>query len=128
MKINYKKLINNEAIILGDELIIALYTPGHFIDSMSFWDKKNNLIFTGDTIFVGRTGRTVSNNSNIKDLYDSVYNKILKLPNETIIYPGHNYGFKPFITIKENIELFDFFSCLDFDEFQKIMGNFEKNR
>jgi len=128
LKTKYKKLIDNETIILGNELIIALYTPGHFIDSMSFCNKKNNLIFTGDTVFVGRTGRAISNNSNMKDLYDSVYNKILKLPNKTIIYPGHNYGFKPFITIKENIELFDFFSCINFKEFTKTMKNFEKNR
>ena len=76
MKKNYRGLIDSESIILGDELLIALYTPGHFIDSMSFWDKKNNSIFTGDTIFVGRPGRTVSNTSNIKDLYKSIYNKI----------------------------------------------------
>ncbi len=128
IKENYKKLIDNETIILGDELIIALHTPGHFKDSMSFWNKKNNFIFTGDTVFVGRTGRTISNTSNIYELYDSVYNKILKLPYQTMIYPGHNYGFKPSITIKENIELFDFFSCLNFDDFKKIMDNFEKNR
>ena len=128
LKTSYTKLIDYETIVIGDELIVALYTPGHFVDSMSFWDKKNNLLFTGDTVFVGRTGRTISDTSNIKDLYESVYNKILKLPNETTIYPGHNYGFKPFITIKENIELFDFFSCHNFDEFQKIMEKFEKNR
>ena len=128
LKKNYRGLIDSESIILGDELLIALYTPGHFIDSMSFWDKKNNSIFTGDTIFVGRPGRTVSNTSNIKDLYESIYNKILQLPGNTMIYPGHNYGFKQNITIKENIELFDFFSCNNFEKFHQIMDNFEKNR
>ena len=47
-----------------------------------------NIIFTGDTIFVGRTGRIISTRSDINDLYDSVYKKILKLPQDTYIYPG----------------------------------------
>ena len=127
-KFKFSRLSHNEAVTLGKELIVCLYTPGHYYDSMCFWNKNNKSIFTGDTIFVGRTGRSLGLKSNIKDLYNSVYNIILNLPLETIIYPGHHYGHVPFITIQENITLFDFFSCKDFNEFSVIMENFEKNR
>ena len=74
---NYTGLSHNQVITIGNDILIAIHTPGHFIDSMCFWNKKDNCIFTGDTMFVGRTGRTVSNLSNIKDLYNSTYKKLL---------------------------------------------------
>ena len=57
------------AIFVGNEIITILYTPGHFKDSICFWNKKDDLLFTGDTMFVGRTGRTIGLKSNISDLY-----------------------------------------------------------
>ena len=83
------------------------------------------MLFTGDTIFVGRTGRTISKRSNIRDLYNSVYKIILKLPQDTIIYPGHHYGHKLSISIKENIRISNFFQCNNFVEFKNVMENFE---
>ena len=124
----FRAVSHNQTFRLGKLSFTALHTPGHYYDSMCYYNKTQQLLFTGDTIFVGRTGRTVCHTSNIKDLYESVYNKILQLPGNTLIYPGHNYGFKQNITIKENIELFDFFSCNNFEEFHHIMDNFEKNR
>lgn len=125
---NYIGLIDNEVITLGESFLTTIYTPGHFLDSVCYWNKDYGFLFTGDTIFVGRTGRTVSNTSNINQLYHSIYNKLLILQSDTIIYPGHNYGYIPFISIKKNIELFDFFQCNNLPEFKKIMRNFEKNR
>ena len=121
-------LVDNETIIIGNKLFIAIHTPGHFEDSMCFWNNHDKMIFTGDTVFVGRTGRVISHKSNINDLYLSVYNKILKLPHQTMIYPGHHYGYTSTISIRDNIKLFDFFSCKNFEEFSLIMQNFEKNR
>ena len=127
-KYNIVKLTDFEIITLGHEIIIALHTPGHHADSVCYWNKKNKMIFTGDTIFVGRTGRTLGVHSSIKDLYNSVYKKILKIPHNTIIFPGHNYGYEKFISIKENINYSDFFSCKNFDEFKYVMKIFEDNR
>ena len=62
-------------------------------------------------MFVSRTGRVVGKHSNINELYNSIYKKILMLNTETLILPGHNYGFKPSITIKDSIKLFDFFNA-----------------
>ena len=128
MKNDYIGLIDNEIITIGETFFTTIYTPGHFIDSICYWNKEQKLLFTGDTLFVGRTGRTVSNTSNIEQLYSSVYNRLLKLPYNTMIYPGHHYGYKPNISIKNNIKLFDFFKCKSLSEFKKIMEKFEKNR
>ena len=126
--INYHKLDNNEVFSVGNNIITALETPGHYPDSVCYWGKKKKVVFTGDTIFVGRTGRVKSIGSDINQLYNSVYNILLKLPSDTIIYPGHNYGYCSSISIKENINLSSFFQCKNFNEFIEIMDNFEKNR
>ena len=125
---NIKQIKNNQKIEIGNSTINCISTPGHFYDSMCFWNQKDKMLFTGDTIFVGRTGRVVSYRSNIKDLYNSVYKIILKLPLNTIIYPGHNYGFKKQISINENITISNFFQAKSLQEFTKIMEKFEKNR
>ena len=79
-------------------------------------------------MFVGRTGRTIGAKSNISHLYNSIYNKILKLPSQTIIYSGHHYGYKKNISIKDNISLSSFFQCQSEDEFIHVMEKYEKNR
>ena len=109
-------------------MVLALFTPGHYIDSICFWIKNQDMLFTGDTIFVGRTGRTISSRSSISDLYSSVYDILLKLPLKTIIYPGHHYGFSKSISIKENISISDFFQCKSLNEFKIVMDNYENNR
>jgi len=125
---NIKQIRNNQKIKIGNSTINCISTPGHFYDSMCFWNQKDKMLFTGDTIFVGRTGRVVSHRSNIKDLYNSVYKIILKLPLNTMIYPGHNYGFKKQISINENITISNFFQANSLQEFTKTMEKFEKNR
>ena len=131
-KINDFKLSNhisnNQIIDLGFEQIQCLYTPGHYYDSTCFWSIKNNIIFTGDTMFIGRTGRTIHKGSNINDLYDSIYNTLLKLPLETMIFSGHDYGKTKFDTIGNNIKNSNFFSCKNFEEFLLVMNNYEKSR
>ena len=125
---NFIGLNHNDTIPLGKNMIISLFTPGHYKDSMCYWVQDEDIVFTGDTIFVGRTGRTISNGSNISDLYNSIYNIILKLPLNTVICSGHHYGFSKTITIKDNIRYSDFFTCRTVDEFILIMKNFEDNR
>jgi len=129
---NFKKtyiaLEHNQVISIGKSLLTTLHTPGHFPDSVCYWSKEDKIIFTGDTMFIGRTGRTVSQGSNIKELYNSVYNILLKLPYETTIYSGHHYGFSKQESILFNIQNSPFFQCDTFDEFVKVMNNFEKNR
>ena len=125
---NFLGFENNDIISIGTNMFTVLYTPGHYDDSICFWSIKNRIIFTGDTVFVGRSGRTVNSYSNISDLYNSIYNIILKLDKDTIIYPGHDYGSSSTISIFKNIKLSSFFSCNSKEEFIDVMDKFEKNR
>ena len=77
--------VKNDEIIKIDELKIkAIYTPGHTSDSYSFL--MDNSLFSGDTLLINGTGRTDFQNGNAKDAYHSIFNKLLKLPEETILY------------------------------------------
>ena len=126
-----KKLISlkhNDTVSIGNDLMVALFTPGHYKDSMCYWIEDEEMVFTGDTVFVGRTGRTISGGSDISDLYNSIYKIILQLPLNTVIYPGHHYGLSKTITIQDNIKHSNFFSCKTLDEFILTMKRFEDNR
>ena len=125
---NFIPLEHNQIITIGNLLFTILHTPGHFSDSVCYWDKEAKIIFTGDTVFIGRTGRTISRGSNISDLYKSVYNIILKIPHETIIYSGHHYGFSKRESLLFNIKNSVFFQCNSLNKFIKVMAHFEKNR
>ena len=128
LNLDFIGLVNNQIMTLGNEILTTLYTPGHFNDSVCYWNKEHNIIFTGDTMFVGRSGRTVGVKSNISLLYTSIYNKILTLPGDTLIYPGHHYGYTAKLTIKENINLSSFFQCKSEKEFINVMKRYEESR
>ena len=127
-KFNFISLTDNQIINIGMHMITCLETPGHYYDSMSFWDSKNKLIFTGDTMFIGRTGRVLSSKSSIDDLYSSIYDILLKLPHNTMIYPGHDYGYTTLDTIGNNIVSSKFFNCQNLEEFKLVMKKYEQNR
>ena len=111
---------------IGNLNLKAIFTPGHYFDSICYL--VENVLFTGDTLFVGRTGRTISDRSDINDLYDSVYNKLFKLPGDTYIYPGHDYGKVPSIKIEENRKISGLLQAKDKFDFIDKMGKYEKNR
>ena len=99
---NFIGISDREIINIGKNILTAIHTPGHYPDSMCYWSGDKACLFTGDTMFVGRTGRTISRGSSIKQLYDSIYNKIYNLPKSTRIYPGHHYGYSKSCTLIEN--------------------------
>jgi len=86
------KVKDNELIKIDGLKIKSLYTPGHTSDSYSFL--LDNYLFSGDTLLINGTGRTDFQNGNSKDAYNSLFNNILKLPEETLVYPGHDYNGK----------------------------------
>ena len=83
------KVKDDEYIDLDNLKIKAMYTPGHTSDSYSFL--MDNYLFSGDTLLINGTGRTDFQNGNAKDSYNSIFNKLLKLPEETLLYPAHDY-------------------------------------
>jgi len=125
---NFKGVKHNDKITIGNYVLNVLYTPGHYDDCLCYFQNEENILFTGDTVFVGRSGRTINQYSNISELYHSIYEIILKLPMNTEIYPGHDYGISRTITIAENIKMSSFFSCKSEQEFICIMQKFESNR
>ena len=93
LKIKDSEKINVEKIELK-----AIYTPGHTDCSYSYL--MNDRVFTGDTLLINGTGRTDFQNGNSEDAYDSLFNKLLKLPEKTLVYPAHDYNGKQFSTIE----------------------------
>jgi hydroxyacylglutathione hydrolase len=91
---------NNDTISIGKISIQILHTPGHTNDGICLLI-DNQIVLTGDTLFVGECGRTDLPTGNSKNMYDSLFNKLLKLNDDVKVYPGHDYGTKPFSTIGE---------------------------
>lgn len=86
-------LHDGEFIKVDNLEIKAIYTPGHTDDSYCFLLEEGgqHMIFTGDTLLIRGCGRTDFQNGDPSQLYDSLHQKILTLPDETIVYPGHDY-------------------------------------
>lgn len=97
-KINkHLSLEDGDTLRLGKIVIKVIHTPGHTPDSICLL--INGKLLTGDTLFVGECGRTDLPGGNPKDMYHSLFNKILKLDDAVEVYPGHDYGKFPYSTI-----------------------------
>ena len=125
-KRKFKPLKNNSNVKIGELIFKSIYTPGHYFDSICY--QLSPILFTGDTLFVGRTGRVISKKSNLEDLYKSIYNIILKMPLNTRIFPGHNYGENATITLEKNIKISPLLQAKDFKDFQLKMEQYELSR
>ena len=80
---------DEDLIHIGNIEFKVIHTPGHTGGSTSLYCEKYNMLFSGDTIFSGTWGRTDLPTGSIKDIMNSITKKILVLPDDTIIYPGH---------------------------------------
>ena len=115
------KVKDEEVIKLDKFKIKALYTPGHTSDSFSFL--MGNYLFSGDTLLINGTGRTDFQNGNAKDAYNSIFKKILKLPDNTLLYPGHDYKGETVSTIGKEKKYNPRLQVNNVDEYVKIMNN-----
>ena len=115
------KVKDNEIIDIDNLEIKSLYTPGHTSDSYSFL--LNNYLFTGDTLLINGTGRTDFQNGSSEDAYNSLFNKILKLPEETLVYPGHDYNGKFSSTIGNEKKFNPRLQVISVNEYVDIMSN-----
>lgn len=89
---------DGDVINVGSVSIKVIYTPGHTPDGVCLLVDGLKLL-TGDTLFIGECGRTDLPGGNSKSLYESFFNKLLKLDDSVEVYPGHDYGLKPSSTI-----------------------------
>ena len=91
------KVKDNEIIYVDKLEIKVIYTPGHTKDSYSFL--MDDYLFSGDTLLINGTGRTDFQGGNSEDSYNSIFNRLLKLPEETLLYPAHDYNNQKVSTI-----------------------------
>jgi len=115
------KVKDGEIIKLDQLKIKALYTPGHTSDSFSFL--MNNYLFSGDTLLINGTGRTDFQNGSAKDAYNSIFNRLLKLPEETLLYPAHDYNGKKFSSIGNEKKFNPRLQVENQNEYVEIMNN-----
>ena len=115
------KVKDDEYINLDNIKIKAMYTPGHTSDSYSFL--MNNYLFSGDTLLINGTGRTDFQNGNPKDAYNSIFNRLLKLPDETLLYPAHDYKGEKVSTIGKEKKQNPRLQVNSVNEYVEIMNN-----
>src|SRR3984885_12310528 len=99
----------------------VLYTPGHTDDSYSFLSADR--VFTGDTLLIRGTGRTDFQNGDPRAQYESLFNKLLKLPDETMVYPAHDYKGDTVSTIGEEKRCNPRLKVKSIDEYVDLMNN-----
>jgi glyoxylase-like metal-dependent hydrolase (beta-lactamase superfamily II)/rhodanese-related sulfurtransferase len=111
----------------GDKLTIegvaldAIYTPGHTDDSYSFL--MSDRVFTGDTLLIRGTGRTDFQNGDARAQYESIFNRLLKLPDETLVYPAHDYKGETVSTIGEEKAFNPRLQVKSIEEYVGLMGS-----
>ena len=117
------KVKDDDYINLDNLKIRAMYTPGHTSDSYSFL--MDNYLFSGDTLLINGTGRTDFQNGNAKDAYNSIFNKLLKLPEETLLYPAHDYKGEKVSTIGNEKKFNPRLQVKNVDDYIEIMSNLD---
>ncbi len=120
--VNYK-VRDGEQLKVGDICLDVIYTPGHTDDSYSF--HVQGRVLTGDTLLIRGTGRTDFQNGDPAAQYDSLFNKLLKLPDDTIVYPAHDYSGMTISTIGEEKRYNPRLQVSSEDEYIDMMNSLE---
>jgi len=115
------KIKEDDEIEVENIKLKALYTPGHTDCSYSYL--MNDRVFTGDTLLINGTGRTDFQNGNAYDAYNSLFNKLLKLPEKTLVYPAHDYNGKKFSSIENEKKNNPRLQVSSPDQYAEIMDN-----
>src|SRR5437867_2378747 len=117
------RLADGDKLTIGGVALEAIYTPGHTDDSYSFL--MNDRVFTGDTLLVRGTGRTDFQNGDARAQYDSIFNKLLKLPDETLVFPAHDYKGETVSTIGEEKRHNPRLQVRSADEYAALMASLD---
>ena len=115
------KIKDDEKVKIENIELKAMYTPGHTDCSYSYL--MNDRVFTGDTLLINGTGRTDFQNGSSYDAYESLFNKLLKLPEKTLVYPAHDYNGKKFSTIENEKNNNPRLQVKSKEEYANIMEN-----
>jgi glyoxylase-like metal-dependent hydrolase (beta-lactamase superfamily II) len=109
-----------DEMAVGGQRIRFMHTPGHTPGSQCFMVGPN--LVSGDTLFIGGCGRVDLPGSDPKQMYDSLVNKLRALPDETVLYPGHDYADRPTSTIGDEKRRNMYLRFDRLDDFLSMMG------
>ena len=115
------RIKDGEKIKVEEVELQAIYTPGHTDCSYSF--SMHDRVFTGDTLLINGSGRTDFQNGNAYDAYDSIFNKLLKLPDKTLVFPAHDYNGRKYSTIENEKNNNPRLQVSSKEEYADIMNN-----
>lgn len=115
-----QRVSHNASFHLGESELCIIHTPGHTEDSICLY--IGDAVFTGDTLFVGKIGGTDFGTQARRE-YDSLHQRLLTLPDDTRVFPGHNYGTQPESTINIERDTNPFLIQPDFDAFVNLKRN-----
>ena len=115
------RIKDGEKIKVEEVELQAIYTPGHTDCSYSYL--MNDRVFTGDTLLINGTGRTDFQNGNPYDAYNSLFKKLLKLPEKTLVYPAHDYNGNAYSTIENEKNNNPRLQVSSPEEYAEIMNN-----
>ena len=115
------RLADGEQLTIEGLALDVIYTPGHTDDSYSFI--MPDRVFTGDTLLIRGTGRTDFQNGDPRAQYESIFGRLLKLPNETLVYPAHDYKGDTVSTIGEEKAYNPRLQVKSIDEYVALMNN-----
>jgi len=115
------KIKDGEKIEIENIKLQAIYSPGHTDCSYSYL--MNDRVFTGDTLLINSTGRTDFQSGNSHDAYDSLFNRLLKLPEKTLVYPAHDYNGNKNSTIENEKNNNPRLQVSSKEEYAEIMDN-----
>ncbi len=113
-----KPVDGSHKIRVGDVEIEMIHTPGHTPGSQCF--KVRNHLVSGDTLFIGACGRTDLPGGNPEELYQSLTQRLAKLPEDTVLLPGHNYAEEPTSTIGREKKTNPYLLCDSLQNFLKF--------
>ncbi len=114
------RLRNQQHLPWGGVEIEAVFTPGHSLDSVCYRITDDSALFTGDVLFIDCIGFCRS-----KEMYRSLTEQLLPLPDSLIVYPGHDYGSVPYRTLGEEKKLNPFLNCPSLEEFKEKLRHLE---
>jgi len=115
------RLSEGEKLSIEGLALDVLYTPGHTDDSYSY--RMEDRVFTGDTLLIRGTGRTDFQNGDPRQQYDSIFNKLLRLPESTLVFPAHDYKGETVSTIGEERAFNPRLQVKSVDEYVTLMNN-----
>lgn len=116
-----KKVGPGEKITVGKIEITLIHTPGHTPGSQCFLIKDN--LISGDTLFIKTCGRSDLLGSDPKKMYESLTKKLMRLPSQTVLYPGHNYSDSNSSTLEEEKKKNPYLLCESLETFLKLCGH-----